>query len=1098
MPESKEAFDIFLSHNSTTSPAPYKYHSFISYSMDPDYSMVRKMESFLESFHKLKTPAEIELKPLQMCVDGSDFSIQKIKKKDGKNAVAAIIESYLEQSEELLVMCSAKSAASPWVNLEICWFLENRGTDAIRLAVTEGTNPTEHPEEVFSPSIIEAKLHKKPWYDFRETRGKEAKNWVKVKNFEDERCRLAADLNNVSSGEVQPIWYRQQRRTLRKRIGISAATILLLFIIGAVAINFSIVAKKEEGLKYVSDAYKLLYREPSKAVIKAYLGYSLLPRNESEEALRTAFKVASLHHHNRRENNRITGSGPSYLASRWKQGDVFSEVSPDGRYQLLVTERGKDGSSPPGEVYLMNNETLKVTKVEPCIGRVKRRVEDVSFDTNSNTFFITRQFELSVYSAFGRCIGGYKFSRHTKSPVHLVEGYVNGKYVLGSESKGGLWLVVPDKGNAPPKKRKKPITLQREFHGDPALSARLSSDSQKAVIIFESGRSAVLLFDPTQDKYILAEMVLKNTLFAGFVPGDDSKVVTTGADGIIRTWQITGNTVREIQAIQVSTTSLDWITISDDNKYMLAAGENQALHVVDAEEGKVIANINYTQEIDWAAARAIGSQKEHLRPRSNWRKPEIKLLGDPEFKVDKILTVGEETWLVSPMNDEENSKGKKIYRVEGEKALHYSAFPANASSVSKLGDYYRFNRGPLYKFNEDSLNFYAEKDLAIRDTVQIEDSIWLGTNKGLYRIQEEQITRFSDEKLIVKRLYNFAGRLYILTEKGLFLKENELIIQISDQFVKIRDIKYVAGRIWILTTSTEMHAGGGPLFVLDGYFTRRVGDLSWRVEDVFEIDGKTWISTSNNFYMYDGSEFKAVSGIEHIVTFIEKKNDKILLKTRSKGLLKHREPVYQLDIKKCTAVPLKYKSRLWKVYGKDTLAFKDDNSTIMLGELEPEVMKLSGQREIAIDLEGNSVQKALHVDGKTWLGTTGGVYQLERNRAVKITGLDLPVIDIRTVAGDIWILSTNSVHRRKGNRIESFTIANTCKPREIKEAAGTIWILTTNDGGLPGPAYRFEHDKLIKTEGPTGAIRDIATIGNVVWALTSSGDKAGPLYKISL
>ena len=90
------------------------------------------------------------------------------------------------------------------------------------LIVTEGIDPGASPEEVFSQRIRDAELHKKVWYDFRGNHKKKAKEWSKVRNFDDERIRLAADLNHSTLGLLQPIWYqeecRRERITLAQRI----------------------------------------------------------------------------------------------------------------------------------------------------------------------------------------------------------------------------------------------------------------------------------------------------------------------------------------------------------------------------------------------------------------------------------------------------------------------------------------------------------------------------------------------------------------------------------------------------------------------------------------------------------------------------------------------------------------------------------------------------------------------------------------------------------------------------------------------------------------------------------------------------------------
>src|SRR5881394_1025629 len=57
------------------SSSEFEYDAFISYSNRVDYSRARKIESFLESFHRLPVPPGSPIRPLQICRDGSDFKL---------------------------------------------------------------------------------------------------------------------------------------------------------------------------------------------------------------------------------------------------------------------------------------------------------------------------------------------------------------------------------------------------------------------------------------------------------------------------------------------------------------------------------------------------------------------------------------------------------------------------------------------------------------------------------------------------------------------------------------------------------------------------------------------------------------------------------------------------------------------------------------------------------------------------------------------------------------------------------------------------------------------------------------------------------------
>ena len=108
----------------------FDYDLFISYTRDPDYRLARELESILESFHTLEVSGSHELRPLQVCRDGGDFSLGAREQAAGAEReaeMASIIRPYLARSRKLLVLCSARAARSIWVRDEIEWFLELRG-----------------------------------------------------------------------------------------------------------------------------------------------------------------------------------------------------------------------------------------------------------------------------------------------------------------------------------------------------------------------------------------------------------------------------------------------------------------------------------------------------------------------------------------------------------------------------------------------------------------------------------------------------------------------------------------------------------------------------------------------------------------------------------------------------------------------------------------------------------------------------------------------------------------------------------------------------------------------------------------------------------
>jgi WD40 repeat protein len=225
----------------------YSFDVFISYATNPDYSLARKLESFLETFNSLPTPENLSLTPLRICVDGSDFHTGT--KSSAGSDVKSTIESYLANSKELLVLCSRNARKSVWVDQEIRWFLTNRGPHSIRVALTEAEDLSKL-DEVFPQAILETGLHERIAYDFRGVHKRTRKKSQAVRDFDDERTRLAADLYGRPASEIRPIWFREQRRQARNRtrIFIIVSVVLLALLAGAIYFYFAAEAERKRTL----------------------------------------------------------------------------------------------------------------------------------------------------------------------------------------------------------------------------------------------------------------------------------------------------------------------------------------------------------------------------------------------------------------------------------------------------------------------------------------------------------------------------------------------------------------------------------------------------------------------------------------------------------------------------------------------------------------------------------------------------------------------------------------------------------------------------------------------------------------------------------
>src|SRR5215216_49440 len=279
----------------TERSSPYRYDAFISYSSTADYAHARKVETFLESFHKAQAPHGIRIRPLQICRDGSDFRLP-VRRIDqapvDSDPIWQIIQSQLSEARYLLVLCSPGAVASPWVSREISWMLEHRRAESILLAVTAANDPINQPEENFPTNVREARVDKaRIWYDLR---GFYDSNRPNIRNYEDELVRLAADLldwDTSKHGPLLAVWERDKRRRRKRQILTWTAAAIILSTITAIAIWRNSVARYEsqraESRRLAASATSLLEKDPRESLRLAVQANEVSQTDEAESALRT-------------------------------------------------------------------------------------------------------------------------------------------------------------------------------------------------------------------------------------------------------------------------------------------------------------------------------------------------------------------------------------------------------------------------------------------------------------------------------------------------------------------------------------------------------------------------------------------------------------------------------------------------------------------------------------------------------------------------------------------------------------------------------------------------------------------------------------------
>jgi len=189
------------------------YDAFISYKKEyPDSAIAEHIQRTLESY---KVPAYLRRK-------GFPKKVNRVFLDDAELAVghqlSEILKDSLKASNYLIVLCTLKTPASEWINIEVDYFISLGGLNNILLVLLEGS-----PEKSFPKSLVNKDYLA---LDIRES------NVGKVKKkFNDEKLKVLARILGCEYSELQQ--RDQARRTKNLLVYSLVVTLVSLALITA-------------------------------------------------------------------------------------------------------------------------------------------------------------------------------------------------------------------------------------------------------------------------------------------------------------------------------------------------------------------------------------------------------------------------------------------------------------------------------------------------------------------------------------------------------------------------------------------------------------------------------------------------------------------------------------------------------------------------------------------------------------------------------------------------------------------------------------------------------------------------------------------------
>jgi len=209
----------------------YKYYAFVSYrSSDEKWAkwLQDKIEAYRLPTTIQKMNTALPKSKLRPCFRyHTDIQPNELKTE---------LRNKLEQSKYLLVICTPRSAQSPWVGNEIDTFVELGRRDRIIPVIVEGRPYSGNPDtECFNPSLIKHFPHSENIAEDREILGVNiheegrGSTWMKRERAVIQIVSRMLDVN------YDQLWNRQRRRIISRAI---FGTLLGLLFVCAIAMTW--------------------------------------------------------------------------------------------------------------------------------------------------------------------------------------------------------------------------------------------------------------------------------------------------------------------------------------------------------------------------------------------------------------------------------------------------------------------------------------------------------------------------------------------------------------------------------------------------------------------------------------------------------------------------------------------------------------------------------------------------------------------------------------------------------------------------------------------------------------------------------------------
>ncbi|HKX74924.1 MAG TPA: TIR domain-containing protein, partial [Acidimicrobiia bacterium] len=315
-------------------PATARFDGFISYSHAADDLLAPRLQTALQTFAK----PWWKRRAVRVFRDQSSLSANP-------HLWSSITEA-LDSSQWFILLTSPEAASSQWVDREVAYWLERKGSDRILPVLTDGSLSWDEERgrlaegSAVPPSLIDAFPGEPRWVDLSWA-AEETQLDLRNAGFRGAVADIASSLRGIPKDDLESEEVRQHRRTRRTAWGAGIA----LAVLAVAAVVGFVIARNNENLarsrELAASAINLLDQDPELSILLGLQAIEASPRAteavEPLNALREAVHAS-----------RLRGR---YLASE-ARGLVWIDLSPDGSRLAVLAER-------EGTVSLLDTNTLE-------------------------------------------------------------------------------------------------------------------------------------------------------------------------------------------------------------------------------------------------------------------------------------------------------------------------------------------------------------------------------------------------------------------------------------------------------------------------------------------------------------------------------------------------------------------------------------------------------------------------------------------------------------------------------------------------------------------------------------------------------------------